>query len=189
VRNFFLKFIDSSVFQIIGCLVIPLGDYPEGADTQAAAQGRKEGARFPTIPKISDSVQRSLSLNGGGSSKNVIEPVSMPGLQAALVGAGPDTLIVIDFGASWCGPCQQVAPQFDALADANAPLLDDEDYVSHASVIFIKVDVDILSEAAADFDVEALPTFVFQRGGKEVSRITGANIHKVEEMVNRHLKR
>mmetsp|Transcript_65040 Transcript_65040/g.89396 ORF Transcript_65040/g.89396 Transcript_65040/m.89396 type:complete len:165 (-) Transcript_65040:152-646(-) len=152
----------------------------------ALAAAERTRSRF--LPNSCSGFERYLHPRGGGNSKNVIEPVSMNGLQAALANVGPDTVIVMDFGATWCGPCQSIAPDFEALADANAPLLDDEDYLPHASVVFIKVDVDALQEAAQEFEVEALPTFVFLQDGKEVDRFSGANIRKVEDTMNRILK-
>ncbi|KAG7020482.1 Thioredoxin H-type [Cucurbita argyrosperma subsp. argyrosperma] len=75
-------------------------------------------------------------------------------------------LIVIDFTASWCPPCRIIAPVFAELAKA------------HVNVTFLKVDVDNVKEIAERFEVNAMPTFVFLKGGKEVHRIVGAD--KVE---------
>ncbi|KAG7029409.1 Thioredoxin H5, partial [Cucurbita argyrosperma subsp. argyrosperma] len=75
-------------------------------------------------------------------------------------------LIVVDFTASWCPPCRFIAPVFAEMAKA------------HVNVVFLKVDVDDLKEIAQKFEVTAMPTFVFLKGGAEVHRIVGAD--KVE---------
>ena len=59
-----------------------------------------------------------------------------------------DKLLVVDFTAVWCGPCQRIAPAFAALA---------EEYADSAH--FVKVDVDKLGELAAQLGVTSMPTF------------------------------
>ncbi|XP_074567412.1 thioredoxin H1-like [Curcuma longa] len=75
-------------------------------------------------------------------------------------------LVVIDFTASWCGPCRMIAPIFADLAK------------KHPNVVFLKVDVDELNTVATDWAIEAMPTFVFLKEGTIVDKIVGAD--KVE---------
>lgn len=72
-------------------------------------------------------------------------------------------LIVIDFYATWCGPCRQIAPLFVEIAK------------NHPQVLVLKVDVDMLADVSNEFNVASLPTIVFYRQGKELDRIIGAN--------------
>merc|ERR1712091_639511 len=74
-----------------------------------------------------------------------------------------DKLTVVDFTATWCPPCQMIAPKFAEHADKVA------DYAT-----LVKVDVDENEEAAQAAGIEAMPTFKFFKGGKELHAIRGA---------------
>lgn len=78
---------------------------------------------------------------------------------------------VIDFSATWCGPCRMIAPEVHKLA---------EKY--DGAVKFQFVDIDRQQDLAMKYGVEAVPTFVIlDPDGKETNRIVGAN---VEGLVN-----
>ena len=121
-------------------------------------------------------------LRGGD---NVLHPTTMVEFEDIIKGADPDTLVVVDFTATWCGPCKMIGPHFQALADENAPLLDLAS-VGSPSVIFVKVDADQVRAALEEFEVAALPTFLFLKGGKEVSRFSGADIQQLKATVEKH---
>lgn len=71
-----------------------------------------------------------------------------------------DGRALVDFYAEWCGPCETVTPEVDALAAAtDQPVL--------------KVDVESLPAVAAEHGVQAIPTFVVFEGGEEVDRLRG----------------
>lgn len=76
--------------------------------------------------------------------------------------------VVIDFFATWCGPCKRIAPFFEKLAE------------SVKSVSFFKVDVDESPDLVNEFDVSAMPTFVFLKDGKEVKRVEGADMYGLQ---------
>lgn len=75
----------------------------------------------------------------------------------------PGQLLVLDFTASWCGPCRMIAPVVDQLS------------IQHPDVIFGKVDVDEVPELSTQFNVSAMPTFKFVRDNRVVSEFAGAN--------------
>ncbi|MQL87210.1 hypothetical protein Taro_019737 [Colocasia esculenta] len=83
-------------------------------------------------------------------------------------------LVVVDFTASWCGPCRVIAP---FVADWAERLED---------VKFLKVDVDELTDVAEEWQVEAMPTFVLLREGKQVDRVVGARKEELLLKIAQH---
>lgn len=83
--------------------------------------------------------------------------------------------IVVDFAASWCGPCRVVAPFLADLAK------------KFPSVTFLKVDVDELKSVAADWAVEAMPTFIFIKEGSILDRVVGAKKDQLQHTLAKHM--
>lgn len=70
---------------------------------------------------------------------------------------------VINFSASWCGPCKKFAPLFQELAS------------KYTDITFYKVDIDKLPDLALFYNVNSMPTFLFFELGQIQSTVTGAN--------------
>jgi thioredoxin 1 len=75
-----------------------------------------------------------------------------------------DKPVLVDFWAAWCGPCRQIAPSLDQLA---------QEYSGKVKVT--KLDVDANTKSAARFNVRSIPMILFFKGGKVVDQIIGAH--------------
>ncbi|MDB5999403.1 MAG: thiol reductase thioredoxin [Rhizobacter sp.] len=71
--------------------------------------------------------------------------------------------VVVDFWASWCGPCLQMAPQFETAA---------QQLKGHA--LFVKIDSDASPQLSARFGIRSIPTLLLLKAGKEHKRQAGA---------------
>ncbi|KAF8598392.1 thioredoxin-like protein [Ceratobasidium sp. AG-I] len=88
---------------------------------------------------------------------------SLSHLSTILEGA-KSQLVVIDFHATWCGPCHQIAPRYESLAK------------THPQVQFLKCDVDAVQEIAKKYSISAMPTFIYLKNGKQVDMVRGADV-------------
>ena len=78
-------------------------------------------------------------------------------------------LVVVDFTATWCGPCQQIAPKFLQLGQ-----------LMGTDAILMKVDVDENKEASEACQITCMPTFQFFKNGQKLHEIKGGNFDGVK---------
>lgn len=101
--------------------------------------------------------------------QRVVPPGQMPVPTPEL--SKKQEVIVMDFGAPWCGPCRRFNPIFDAWTKK----------YSSDNVKFVKVDADTHKDLVQKYGVSALPTVIIEVDGKVVARFEG--IPKEEQIV------
>ena len=84
-------------------------------------------------------------------------------------------LVVIDFTATWCPPCQMIKPKYHAFANAFV-----------GDVIFCSCDVDANDKASAKAGIQCMPTFQFYKAGSMVDKMEGADIDGLVKMIEKH---
>ncbi|KAG0003889.1 hypothetical protein BGZ80_001243 [Entomortierella chlamydospora] len=94
-------------------------------------------------------------------------------LNSQLSSAG-SRLVVVDFYATWCGPCKTLAPILEGLER------------KHTSTIFAKIDVDQAQDCAKQYSVSAMPTILFFKNRSEVGRVVGADVGKIQSLIKSH---
>jgi thioredoxin 1 len=88
-----------------------------------------------------------------------------------------DVPTVVDFWAVWCGPCKQIAPTVDAIAD---------EYKGRVKVM--KLDVDHHQIVPQQYGIRTIPTVLVFKGGKVVAQLVGAiSRAKLEAELQKHL--
>ncbi|KAF8585139.1 thioredoxin-domain-containing protein [Ramaria rubella] len=91
-----------------------------------------------------------------------------------ILSTSKDKISVIDFHATWCGPCHAIAPAFEKLSK------------QFPNVNFLKCDVDAVQEIAQKYQVSAMPTFIFLRGSTKVDQVRGADARALESTLKAH---
>ena len=87
-----------------------------------------------------------------------------------------DGLAIVDFWATWCGPCRMIAPILDQLATEYA-----------GKVKVTKLDVDANIKTGSRFNVRSIPTLLFFKDGKQVDQIIGAVPKaRIEAVLQKH---
>ena len=83
-------------------------------------------------------------------------------------------LVLIDFFATWCGPCKMLSPVIEQLA------------TEHPELKVVKVDVDEAPEIAIPYQVQAIPTLLLMKEGKLVNRGMGyMNKNQLENFISK----
>ena len=71
--------------------------------------------------------------------------------------------MILDFWATWCGPCQMIGPMIDELAEE-----------FNGKIIIGKVNVDENSDLPSQYGIRNIPTILFFKGGEMVNKLVGA---------------
>ena len=81
-----------------------------------------------------------------------------------------DGLVLIDFWATWCGPCRMQAPILEQLAEE----------VHEDELKILKMDVDENPNTAREFGIMSIPTLLFKKDGQVVKQVAG--VHTKEQL-------
>lgn len=85
-------------------------------------------------------------------------------------------LLILDFYATWCGPCKAISPVFERLSSQNKSL----------AIVFAKVDVDVCKDVAQACGISAMPTFQFYKKNVKVDEIRGADVQGLTSKIQYH---
>lgn len=86
-------------------------------------------------------------------------------------------VLLVDFFATWCGPCKMLAPTIEDL---------DKMYENKATIA--KIDIDENEELAMEYSVEAVPTVIIFKDGNQKKRITGVrDIEEYKKAINEQI--
>ena len=92
---------------------------------------------------------------------------------------GSKDICVVDFSASWCGPCRMMAP-----------VLEDVSEKYKGKYFFYQIDIDSAEELAEKFNITAVPTIIVLKKGKEVDRTSGyQDIDEFERFLNNAVRK
>ena len=80
-------------------------------------------------------------------------------------------LVVVDFFATWCGPCRALSPYIDELA------------TNHHNILFAKANIEETPVIANELDVKSLPCIIIFENGKEIHRVVGFNKPKLQAII------
>lgn len=85
--------------------------------------------------------------------------------------------VLVDFHATWCGPCKMMAPELQRFAQNNT-----------GKLRVVKIDIDKNEQTARQFNIQGVPTLILFKEGKVLWRQSGAmNAQQISAAVNPHL--
>ena len=123
---------------------------------------------------INKSLQANHTINNVIKRYFAVHNMSSDSELRDLISQNKSKLVIVDWSASWCGPCKQIAPIYNKLSE------------QYSNAVFIKCDVDELSSSASDAGVQGVPTFHFIKNDELVDEFTGADSQKVVQTIEKH---
>lgn len=84
-------------------------------------------------------------------------------------------LVVVEFFANWCGPCQKLATKLEVLANAY-----------NGKILIVKVNVDEFEELTLEYNVSAMPTFLLMRNKQKLKQFSSSDIETLEKNLEKY---
>ncbi|PSP31788.1 thioredoxin [Halobacteriales archaeon QH_10_67_22] len=130
-----------------------MSDASDGEDIESIRERKKEELQEPTTP---------------------VEPVHVDGEDHLNDLVGDHDVVLVDFYADWCGPCQMLEPVVESIA-------------SDTAAVVAKVDVDEHEALAGEYGVRGVPTLFLFAGGEAVEQLVGMQDEStLLELVEQH---
>lgn len=105
-----------------------------------------------------------LSLHGLVSDVNTLNFRKILGLA--------ESPVIVDFWASWCGPCRSYAPEYQKAS------------IQNPNTVFVKINTELEQELSAEYNIRGIPCTILFKNGKEVKRQSGAmNSEQVKQFI------
>lgn len=112
-------------------------------------------------------------------SKMAVTSINTPAeFQSQVLTAQDGKVKIVDFYATWCGPCKAIAPMIEKWST---------NQYADANVDFFKVDVDAVDVVAREQEVSSMPTFIFFKNGQKVDQIIGADLRGLKTKLDAQL--
>eukprot|EP00118_Oscarella_pearsei_P028825 m.3036 g.3036 ORF g.3036 m.3036 type:complete len:112 (+) comp9023_c0_seq1:204-539(+) len=108
----------------------------------------------------------------------IVEITTEDEFKALLESASDGKVAIVDFYATWCGPCKTISPKFEAMVKTDFS----------GRVVAGKVDVDVAEAVATAYAVKAMPTFLIFKDGKKVGEVVGAAEGKLRAAIEKGLE-
>lgn len=153
------------------------------AGCSQSKQSHKAGSTQKAVPAASKTAQSTTSATSATPGDGKVNYLTTADFKKKIMnyekhprewvyeGNGP---VVIDFYATWCGPCKRTSPIVEELA---------KDY--SGKITFYKVDIDKERELATVFGIQSVPTFLFiPTNGKPTAQIDAMEKQDFEEIIN-----
>jgi putative thioredoxin len=140
-------------------------DPRQAAQTAALSRAMAGAVDLSALKARSDAAarQQAAPQGGGGDASRFVVDVTEQTFQAEVLERSLQVPVVVDLWATWCGPCKQLSPVLERLAEA-----------AGGAWILAKVDVDANPRIAQAFGVQSIPMVVAVAGGQPVDAFTGA---------------
>ena len=160
------------LLQLLAVCLVFISCNSEKIENQEQIENSSDSVQIET--KVSDKPIADSS-NTEASDVEISEPINVGDSNFNQLVLKSDKLVIVDFWATWCGPCKMIAPILKNIA---------KDY--QGKVIVAKVDVDKNQAVSSRYNIQNLPTTMFFKNGQPVDQLVGALpkevfVNKVEE--------